>query len=160
MKSNSDRRVWVFAYAPVLLWIGLILFLGSGSGSSAQTSRIIGPLIEFFFPNAEPGFVQSVHGFIRKSAHVTEYGILAALTARAALSFSSGWIRRYWPIPALLLVAAIATLDEFNQSFNVARTSSPWDVLLDISGGTLAIVVIWILRRRRASGSPDELTAR
>jgi VanZ family protein len=148
MSFTTDRRVWVLTYAPVLLWIGIILFLGSGSGSSAQTSRIIGPLIEFFFPNADSVFVQSVHGLIRKCAHVTEYGILAALTSRAILILPGGWLRRNWALPAVALVALVASIDEFNQSFNPQRTSSPRDVLLDISGGLLAVVLIWIFRRR------------
>ena len=98
-------------------------------------------------PNADPAFVQTVHAFVRKSAHVTEYGILAALASRAVLSLSTGLLSRYWWLVAILLVAAVASLDEFNQSFNAARTSSPWDVLLDISGGTLAVFIISLFQR-------------
>lgn len=154
MKFKASRRDWVYTYAPVFLWIGLILFLGSGSGSMSETSRIIGPLIQFFFPGAGPDFVKTFHGLVRKAAHVAEYAILAALAARVALRIGSDWSRRNWPLPVLGLVSLIASLDEFNQSFNSQRTGSPWDVLLDISGGALAIALIWLYRRRTESEPP------
>lgn len=116
----------------------------------SETSRIIGPLIKFLFPSADEAFVTGVHAFIRKSAHVTEYAILAALASRAFLRSAHEIVSRWWVLWALLLVSVTASIDEINQSFNAARTGSPWDVLLDISGGLLFIGLIWIFRRRRS----------
>ena len=111
----------------------------------AETSRFIGPLLHFLFPSASENTIELYHFYIRKTAHVTEYGILALLTYRS-LSLSPGHIwRQYrflWPI---LLVAIIASIDEFNQSFEPSRTSSPYDVLLDISGGAAALLAVWII---------------
>lgn len=140
--SESGWRVWLWAYAPLFLWIGVIFFLSSGNGSSAETSRIIGPLIAFFFPNADEGTVALVHAAVRKAAHVTEYAILAALASRAFLRSSAPFLRNYWVLWAIIIVAATALLDEFNQSFNVLRTGTPMDSLLDICGGLLAISLI------------------
>ncbi len=146
---ESGWRVWLWAYAPLFLWIGVIFFLSSGSGSSAETSRIIGPLIAFFFPNADEGTVALVHAAVRKAAHVTEYAILAALASRAFLRSSAPFLRNYWVLWAIIIVAATALLDEFNQSFNVLRTGTPMDSLLDICGGLLAISVIRPFVNRR-----------
>lgn len=145
MVANSNGikwRVLLLAYAPVLLWLGVIFYLSSGSGASTETSRIIGPLIAYFFPSTDETTVQLVHAAIRKSAHVTEYAILAALAARAFLSSSVSWLQNKWAWWAMVLVAVTASLDEFNQSFNVMRSASPLDTLLDISGGLLAIILI------------------
>jgi len=142
-------RVLLSAYAPLLLWLGVIFFLSTGSGSSTETSRIIGPLIAFFFPSADEAFIQIVHAAVRKTAHVTEYAILASLAARAFLTSSIVWLSKYWALWAILLVAVAASIDEFNQSFNVQRTGSPMDTLLDISGGLLALTLIWMIRKRK-----------
>ena len=137
------------AYAPLFLWTAVILVLGSSSGSMAQTSRIIKPLIEFFFPVASPETVLIVHAAIRKTAHFVEYAVLAMLAARAYGRSASNWIRGKWPVWALITVVAVAAVDEFIQSFNVARTGSPFDVLLDLAGGTAGLVLFAALARLR-----------
>lgn len=129
-------------YAPLFLWIGVIFFLSSPEGSANQTSRIIGPLLHFFVPDILPETEAAIHAIVRKTAHFTEYAVLAFLAVRA-FSTSS---RRY--LIALSFVAMTASLDEFNQSFEPSRTSSVWDVLLDISGGIAMIALIWTLSTR------------
>ncbi len=145
---NISWRGSIFAYAPLILWIGVILFLGSGAGSMAQTSRFIGPLIEFFFPSAAPDTFLIVHAFIRKAAHFFEYAILAILAARAFTRSSSLFAVRYWILLSMLLVISLASTDELNQSFQASRTSSGWDVLLDIFGGISALAAFKFFRRR------------
>jgi len=147
--QDGNWRVLLYAYAPIFLWVGVIFFLSSGSGSSAETSRIIGPLIKFFFPSADETIIATANTVIRKTAHLTEYAILASLASRAFLNSSKGWIVGRWSLLAIGLVAVTASIDEFNQSFNVLRTGSSSDTLLDISGGTLAVALIWIVRNRK-----------
>jgi VanZ family protein len=108
----------------------------------ARTSLIIRPILEFLFPSADELTLQLYHGYIRKLAHFTEYGVLAFLALRAF----TGSAARY--AVALVLVALIASIDEFNQSFEASRTSSVWDVLLDITGGLFVIGICYLWRRR------------
>lgn len=148
---TSGWRVFVIRYAPLVLWIGLIFYLSSPEGSFSQTSRIIGPLLQFFFPDLAEETRQLIHGYVRKCAHFTAYAVLAFLAVRA---FSiSAMLRRKRFLWALVLVAAIALLDEFNQSFEASRTGSFWDVMLDIFGGLTAIAIVWFWTRRHTS--PD-----
>lgn len=142
-----ERRGRFSAYAPLVLWIVVILLLGSGPGSMAQTSRIIGPLLEFLFPSSSPETRLFIHAVIRKSAHFIEYAILALLAVRA-LTLSSGAVKRYRFVLGLIVVAVVASLDEFNQSFLASRTSSSWDVLLDMTGGLFAIVISYLVLHR------------
>lgn len=142
---KKERRDTILRYAPLVIWIGVILFLGSGQGSMTRTSIIIRPLLEFLFPSADELTLQLYHGYIRKLAHFTEYGVLAFLALRAFI----GSATRY--VAALVLVALIASIDEINQSFEVSRTSSAWDVLLDIAGG-LFVVAVCYFRQRRSLG--------
>lgn len=152
-KGPGGREI-LYAYGPVILWIILILVLGSGQGSSAQTSRFIKPLIEFFFPNAAPDTFLLIHGLIRKTAHFIEYGILAFLSARAFSGSSKEVFRHYWLPIAMGIVLAVASVDEFRQSLDARRTGSGWDVALDSAGGLFGSLVFWLIRKRKPEANP------
>jgi VanZ family protein len=151
---TPTRRVWLWSYAPFIVWIGIIFLMSSPGASAENTSRIIGPILHYFFPAISDASEDLVHFYVRKTAHFTEYGILAMLGVRAFFSMSGAWYRLRWLMP-VVVVAAVASLDEFNQSFEPSRTSSPYDVLLDISGGVTAVVlcfgVYYLWRFRQGS---------
>ena len=137
------------SYTPLFLWIGVIFYLSSNNGSMVETSRFIGPLLQFLFPGTPEETLQIYHGYIRKSAHFSEYAILAFLAFRAFSRSSLTILLKFKYILPLVLVAAIAAIDEFNQSFEASRTGSVWDILLDITGGSVMILVLWLLKRSR-----------
>ena len=124
----------------------MILLLGSNQGSMDETSRFIRPVLHFLFPNSPAETIDLIHGYIRKFAHLFEYGVLAVLTARALAGSSVTLLKKYSNPVALLLVLTIASIDEFHQSFEPARTSSPYDVLIDATGGAIALLVAGICR--------------
>jgi VanZ family protein len=126
----------------------VILGLGSGAGSSNETSRFIKPLLEFLFPGASTETLTIYHGYIRKLAHPTLYGILGILAARVfGLSHTS--IRNWWFVLSIVLAIIVASVDEFNQSFNPMRTGSPFDVLLDVLGAFCGAILMFIFWRWR-----------
>jgi VanZ family protein len=141
--NKLKRRRWLTAYAPLFIWVVVIIDLGSGMGAVNETSRIIRPLLEFLFHGALPETLSIYHGYIRKFAHFAEYAVLAFLAYRA---FNP---RRPF-LFSFLLVALVAIADETNQSFINTRTASPYDVLLDISGGVAMLFAIWLVRRQRS----------
>ena len=110
----------------------------------SNTSRIIGPLILFFFPETDNATLLAVQIAIRKIAHFVFYFILGALAARAFSGSSARNLKKYWFPAAFLLVVAVAVSDETNQSFLASRTASVRDVLLDSAGGLTALF-IWYL---------------
>ena len=125
------------------------------SFSSDHTSRVIEPWIRWLFPAMSPLNVDWLHMMIRKSAHVTEYGIFALLIARALLSSSWPFLTRGWFVIGMGLLLAMAASDEFHQRFVPRRTSTPKDVLIDMCGGVaaLTVVALWrAWRRRRTPG--------
>jgi len=144
-------------YAPLLIWIGVIFLLSSGQGASTRTSLIIRPLLEFLFPNASFETIAFYHGIIRKFAHLAEYAVLGFLATRAFFHSPGNFLRKYFWWTAIVLVLLIASLDEFNQSFNSDRTSSPVDVIIDFIGGSVAVssFYLWTKRRGRKTSSPD-----
>lgn len=154
LTENLQRPKWLgrlARYGPLVFWIGVIFFLSSPEGSFNQTSRIVGPLLDFFFPDILPETKAAIHALVRKTAHFTEYAVLAFLAFRAFSGSSSSLVQKWLYVLALMLVAVVASLDEFNQSFEASRTSSVWDVALDISGGAAMVAVLWIFNSRKSN---------
>ena len=143
---SNKRRGRIIRYAPLVFWIGLIFYLSSDQGSMTETSRFIGPLLHFLFPNAPEESIQLYHGWIRKAAHISEYAILAFLAVRALARSSVMSLRTLKYIVPLVLVALIASIDEFNQSFQATRTGSFRDVLVDIIGGVTMVALLWLIK--------------
>ncbi len=124
-----------------------MLFASTSNGSMQNTSLIIRPLLVFIFPNAPEETITAYHGFIRKLAHLTEYGILAFWASRASSTSAVNFLRKFWFVFAFILIVLVASTDEYNQSFDSLRTSSIYDVLLDALGGFLMIVFFALYQR-------------
>jgi VanZ family protein len=145
MKNDLQKLKWrgrFFRYAPLFLWIGVIFFASTTQGAMQKTSYFIRPILEFLFPNAPEETLIVYHGYIRKIAHLTEYAILAFLAVRAFRSSSIKFLQKYWFLFASVLVFFVASIDEYNQSLNSLRTGSVYDIMLDVSGGTLMIIFL------------------
>jgi VanZ family protein len=150
--SFTNWRIWLWSYAPILLWIGVIFFLSSPNGSASNTSLIVGPLLQYFFPDMSEASREVVHMYVRKTAHFTEYGLLALLMVRAVVKTTPrpAWLR--WLLP-VVVVALVASLDEYNQSFEPSRTSSIYDVMLDIAGGATGVAFCYAVSKRWSARS-------
>ena len=152
--EKNKRRERIFRYAPLILWIGLVLFLSTNQASMSNTSRFVRPLLEFLFPNAPEEVLIMYHGYVRKLAHLTEYAVLAFWASRAFSKSSLKILRRFWFVFAFVLVFLIASIDETNQSYIASRTGSIYDVFLDAAGGILMILIFYLignkLSRRKA----------
>ncbi len=112
----------------------------------SETSRFIRPLLHFLFPNSPEETLITYHGFIRKFAHFAEYAVLSFWAARAFWSSSIKILQKFWFIFAFFVVFFVASIDEYNQSFNPARTGSIDDVMLDCAGGLTAILLLCLYR--------------
>lgn len=148
-RTWRSSRLW--RYGPVLAWAAFVLFASSANFSASNTSRIIRPLLLWLFPSIAESSIQQVHFFIRKAAHVTEYAILALLTARALRTSGLAPLRRSWWPASFVFVAAVALVDEYHQSLLPSRTGTIYDSLLDMTGGAAALVcvAVWLAVRRR-----------
>ena len=129
-----------------------LIFAGSTDLMSAEhTSRFLVPFLRWLDPQISPATIMKVQLISRKAAHVTEYAILAALIWRA-IRHHWGVVRAtFWkPAVATLAVAVVnAIADEFHQSFVATRTSSPRDVLIDILGAVLGLMICCMFTRNQ-----------
>ncbi|CAI6084285.1 VanZ family protein [Cohnella sp. JJ-181] len=84
-----------------------------------------------------------VEFLFRKGAHLFMYFMLG-LQAHLLLV---PWVRRLLlRVPcALLIVAAFASLDEWNQSFTGDRTPTPLDVMVDLSGAAIGQIALLLV---------------
>jgi VanZ family protein len=145
--NTESRKIWherIWRYVPLILWIAVIAVMSSGQASMSNTSRFIRPLLEFLFPNSPEEVLQIYHGYVRKLAHFTEYAILGSFAWRTFKSSFKSEVSKGWILWSIAIVILVAACDEFNQSFNINRTGSIWDVLLDCFGGFTAILVIFL----------------
>jgi len=141
MGQQSVAR-FLSRYLPLVAWLVFISYASSDSFNAGNTSRIIGPLVLWLFPNTTPETLTVIHIITRKAAHFTEYAFLAFLAARAFRTSPRPALANRWFIAALALVVAYALLDEYHQSFVPSRTASIYDSLVDIAGGLTALLVI------------------
>ncbi|MCC3376004.1 VanZ family protein [Cohnella sp. REN36] len=145
--------------AAFLLWLGAIFYFSSESYQSqtiipflrrhwtpGQLIRIL-PDIEIRYGHYRYGAHHAPYLFIefifRKCAHLFMYAGLGGL----AFLLLGGLVESFWkrlPV-SLLLVALFASADEWNQSRSAGRTPAVQDVLLDVTGATLGILIVLLL---------------
>jgi len=149
MGQRSVARL-LSRYLPLIVWLTFIFVASSDNFSANNTSRIIGPLVLWLFPNTSPETLAVIHLIVRKIAHFTEYAILGYLAARAFRTSSHPALANHWLVAALALVVAYALLDEYHQRFVPSRTASIYGSFIDMSGGLVALLA---LRQRGRSRS-------
>lgn len=87
--------------------------------------------------------VSKIHYYIRKTAHFTEYFILAAAVSLPLYVYG---IRGIWlMLTSLILCTGFACLDEYHQLYVSSRGASTKDVLIDTFGSLIGIVCTRII---------------
>jgi VanZ family protein len=143
-RAPSFLSYWL----PVIIWMALIFSASTAAMSSGNTSRFIGPLVRWLYPGISERHLAGVVFTVRKTAHVTEYAVLALL-------FWRGWRKplkndtRPWQwseaLLALLVSALYAASDEVHQYFVPGREARLGDVMLDSAGAATGLLAVWIV---------------
>lgn len=153
MSSLLSRRK-LLPFLPVVGWYAILFCFSAqnGASSGALSDRLAYQLIEqtnptFFQLNAvEQMSIMEILTFcLRKAAHMGAYFILAGLLLWAL----KGWLDapRRRAVATLLLTALLAGLDEFHQTFVPGRSGQARDVLIDLTGAGL-MLLLWAMGRR------------
>jgi VanZ family protein len=109
---------------------------------------VLEPILRWVVRSLTEEQFDTIHYFIRKSAHFTEYFVFCLLLYRGVRLGRAGW-RWTWGIAALFCAAAYSVLDEIHQAFVASRTASAYDSLLDSIGAFAAFAALWLWFRRR-----------
>jgi VanZ family protein len=126
--------------------MAIIFSASSDSHSYQHSSHLVEPFLHWLFPQMSQAHVETIHHVLRKCAHLTEYAILALLVWRA-LHFSNNNLPAWsWPKAGgtLLIILIYAASDEFHQRFVPTRTPLVSDVFIDVCGGAIGLLALWI----------------
>jgi VanZ family protein len=135
----SHLKYWI----PAICVAVLISVFSTHYFSSAQTARVIIPILHRLFPSLDMHTLSRMHTAIRKLAHVVEFGVFSIVVFRGVRAERTGW-KFQWAILTLLIATAYAGLDEWHQSFVPLREPRFRDVLIDMAGALLAQMLVWI----------------
>ena len=142
---QNFKKYWL----PVICWMGIILWMSTGTFSPQNTSSFLGKILSFLVPDISSQEAALIRAFIRKAGHVIEFYILRILLFRAFRGGSAASWNWRWFWGALIVVVLWAAIDEFHQSLVPPRTASLVDVGIDTAGGVLAQFVIALWHRHR-----------
>ncbi len=135
-----------------LLWMGVIFYFSSqtGDNSSQMSGTITKTVIRLFIKDYDTlPFQQQLEIYdvtsyiIRKTAHYSEYAVLAMFVYFSFFFFSK---RKYLNYSISLLIAILyAISDEFHQSFIANRMAAFKDVMIDSLGALTMILLIAVI---------------
>lgn len=126
----------IIKWTSLILWL-LVIFLFSNQAHSGQVTH---NLIDQILPGVKTsGLTEIINFIIRKSAHITEYFILTLLSISLLKEYTKK--ERKILIASIIFCFLYACTDEFHQSFVSGRTSTFKDVLIDTSGGIIALIL-------------------
>ena len=145
MKKPSEKKVTWSEWFLLIFWMGIIFFMSTDSFSFPQSSKFVIPLLHAIFPFFSMKTIHSIHVFLRKVGHFTEYAILGWLWFRTLQARDPAWSNRS-AFLALLLSAVYALTDEFHQSFVPSRGPSLIDVGIDSAGAAFSLLCIRLFK--------------
>jgi VanZ family protein len=155
-RPSVARRI--LDWLPAALSVLMIILESTATMSAANTSHFLYPLwVRLFGPLSTEKW-ELIHHYIRKTGHFMGYGVVS-------LTFFYSWRQtlhhmavRHWTlwrrasVLAVVCTLVIASLDEYHQSFLPSRTSSVFDVGIDLCGAivfqSLLLLVISRFSRR------------
>ena len=142
-------------WAPPIIWMSTIFLFSTDVFSGDNTGSLLWTVVSFIYPGATRELFDSIHFYVRKAGHFTEYAILALLLFRAFRSGARERWRLRWALTSLLIAFLYASLDEYHQTFTRRRTGSVYDSLIDTSGAATALVLLWLYGRKIEKNQPQ-----
>jgi len=130
--------------------MAFIFVMSTQLGAGENTSRILGPLLNWLFPGIAPETISGLRFVVRKFAHVTEYAVLFLLCFRA-LKLTRPGSFPVMAIPALLIAVTYAATDEWHQTFVPSRAGAISDVMIDACGALCAMAGTLVYHRSKRS---------
>jgi len=144
---NSEPFNMIRNWWPIVAWMSMIFLFSTDFFSGANTSSFLDPLLSSLFPALTGDQIETVHLFMRKLGHWSEYFILAVLIGRSLLAQIPKQSRYRRTASAISIATIYAASDEWHQSFVPSRSASLSDVLIDGFGALCG--AFWFEWRRR-----------
>ena len=136
--------VW---WATTVAWTVTIYQLSTGTFAVSLTGWLLGETLRLLGIQVSAATFHLIHHFLRKLAHLTEYGIYALLlygSLGGGRDFAWRGRRAAW---CAGMAAAYSLTDEFHQLFVPERGASIVDSALDTTGAALAMAGFYVVHR-------------
>lgn len=153
-RSNPTLSQRILNWVPAMLAVAMIAVESTPSMGANKTSRWLLPIWVHLFGPVSPERWEVIHHYIRKTGHFVGYGGVVSL------SFFYGWrkslslqlrslsaVRLRSSLLAVACTLIVASADEYHQSFLPNRTSSVYDVGIDVCGAIVAQIILLSLLR-------------
>jgi len=138
-------------WLPPILWGLAIIGMSGDAASAPNTFGLLRWLLSWFVA-LKPAQIDMVNFYLRKTGHAVAYGLMYFLWFRALRgNLGTGPGRAF--LYALGLCLLVSVTDEGHQSFTKARGGSGYDVLLDLSGASLAALITFAVWTPRPKGA-------
>ena len=137
MSDRPHGTAQLSYWFPAIFVAILISVFSTQCFAAERTGGVILPVLHWLFPRATRGMLRLIHFGIRKTAHVTEFGIFSITVFRGIRARRSGW-KFNWAFTTLVIAVLYAALDEWHQSFVLLRHATPRDIAIDAFGAVLA----------------------
>jgi VanZ family protein len=138
LRTEVSPGLWRY-WAPPILWTLIIVVVSGNLGSLQNTFEVFKWVVSWIV-TVNPDTLAPIHFYFRKVLHFLYYGILTVLWLRALMAT---YPERVWTnrTLALALCLMVACIDEGHQYFSHGRSSSWWDIALDLSGGIVFLLL-------------------
>lgn len=157
-REDGSVRQRIFLILTAVWMIVIFSFSARPAEESARDSAKAGRLIgEIFVPGFEnwseseqTEFAEKIDHPVRKTAHASEYALLALLVSGVCIRKKKENARRQI-FPEILIPWGVASVyaatDEFHQLFIPGRSGQVSDVMLDSLGALAGVAVLTVIRK-------------
>ena len=130
-------------FIPAIIWMIFIFIMShtNGNSSSSQSNFIAEIILKVI--NID---YNTLTFLIRKAAHMGEYALLLFFIYYA---LKKGTTYKYIFSLSLLVTFLYACSDEFHQLFIVGRSGQLADVMIDTTGGIIAIILFYFIKKKK-----------
>lgn len=148
----KERDLW-WRWALVIVWMAMIFWFSHEPGDASDVHSNF--IVEWLQSIGLTWTSDILALVVRKTAHMTEYAVLAILVF-VAVQGTSGRGRTL--IEAFVLTVVYAATDEVHQLVVPGRTGKLSDVLIDATGAAIGLALAWWVSRRRDQRREREST--
>lgn len=140
-----SKKTKIISWVMLLVWMGIIFGMSHQPGQvSSSQSDLVMKIFEFLGIKLDSYFGDLATLIIRKAAHFTEYLILFLLLYRVLCFYMD---KKSAKLYTLLGVFLYASSDEIHQNFIPGRAMAFKDVMIDTSGGVMAMILTSLYER-------------
>lgn len=143
------KLIPIIGFILMILWMILIFYMSSRTNMELDSTKsfMLNIMVKIFKGNdfylldsaAQNNILSTYSYIVSKTAHFLEYGILCYFCYLAFIYLKKYRIRY---IISVLICLIYAITDEYHQSFVSSRTPRVFDVIIDVTGAIMMILLI------------------